>query len=68
MSDWTKKTLPCPKCASKNTCPIFWGYPADMEWFLKAVSKKEIAPGGCTITENNPKWECNECKCRWGTR
>jgi len=54
-----KKTPPCPKCKSKKTTWIFYGYPADMEKYLEAVAKKQIAPGGCTISENDPKRECN---------
>jgi len=58
----------CPSCKSKNTCIIFWGYPGDMEWYLDAVAKKEIVPGGCTISDNDPKWQCNDCRHRWGKR
>ena len=35
----------CPSCGCDKTCIIFWGYPADMEWYLDAVAKKEIVPG-----------------------
>jgi len=63
-----KKNPDCPSCGSKNTCIIFWGYPSDMEWYLDAVAKKEIAPGGCTISDNDPNWECSDCKHRWGKK
>ena len=63
-----KKNPACPSCNSKNTCPIFWGYPAYMEKYLEAISKKEIAAGGCTVTDNDPKWECSDCKHRWRKR
>jgi len=62
------KNPPCPSCGSKNTSPIFWGYPADMEWYLAAVAKKQISPGGCILTYNDPKWHCNNCSRRWGIR
>ncbi len=58
----------CPSCGSDKTCRIFWGYPADMELYLAAIAKKEIVPGGCTISDNDPKWECSDCKHRWGKR
>ncbi len=58
----------CPSCRSKNTALIFWGYPGDMEWYLSAVAKKEIVPGGCTLSNNDPKWECTDCHNRWGKR
>jgi len=63
-----KKNPTCQHCGSKNTCKIFWGYPGNMEWYLDAVAKKEIAPGGCTISDNDPKWRCNDCYHRWGKR
>lgn len=58
----------CPQCGSKNTCIIFWGFPADMEWYLESIAKKEIVSGGCTISKNDPKWHCNDCSHRWGKR
>jgi len=64
----TKQNLVCPSCESKNYCIIFWGYPADIEWYLEAVAKKEIAPGGCVLREKDPKWHCNNCQWRWGNR
>ena len=30
----------CPKCNSENTCPIFYGYPADIEAYLEAEAEK----------------------------
>ena len=37
---------------------------------LKKRLKKnnEIVPGGCIISNNDPKWECTDCHHRWGTR
>ncbi len=63
-----KKNPVCQSCKSKNTCLIFWGYPGDMEQYLENISKKEIAVGGCTVSDNDPKWECTDCKWRWGKR
>jgi len=63
-----KKNPLCPSCGRKNTCSIFWGYPGDMEWYLGAIAKKEISSGGCVLSKNDPKWECNDCSYRWGKR
>ena len=61
-----KKTTSCPKCKSKNILPIFYGYPADMEWYLKSVNEKKIVGGGCSPPDANPpKWECGKCGIRW---
>jgi len=58
----------CVECNGNNTALIFWGYPGDMDWYLNAVDEKKIVPGGCMIGNNDPKWECNDCHNRWGTR
>jgi len=55
----------CPKCNSSSIAEIFWGYPADMDSLKEALEKKEIVLGGCIVTENDPKWECNGCNHRW---
>lgn len=39
--------------------------PADMRSFEDTLERKEIVLGGCTMTGNDPKWECNECRARW---
>jgi len=63
-----KDKLPCPLCKSNNVSWIFWGYPADMDWYLKAIDDKEIVPGGCCISDNDSEWKCNECGNQWGKR
>ena len=58
----------CPQCKSKNIARIFWGYPADMDEYLKGIESGELATGGCCVSGNDPKWECNDCANRWGHR
>jgi predicted amino acid dehydrogenase len=58
----------CPQCNKNNVAVIFWGYPADMDEYLKAIEDKEIVPGGCLVSDNDPKWECTDCFNRWGAR
>ena len=62
------KNPACPSCKSNKTCLIFWGNPDDYEWYLEAIAKKEIVPGGNSVGDDNPKWECSDCKYRWGKR
>jgi len=64
----SEKNPPCPECKSKNVAWIFWGYPGDMDWYLKGIESKEIVSGGCIVTDHDPKWECNVCHHRWGER
>ena len=47
---------------------LFYGYPADMDWYLKAIDEKEIVGMGCIVTEHDPKWECTDCHWQWGVR
>ena len=56
----------CPSCGSSYTCEIVYGYPSDIEEYLKLVSKREICPGGCIHNENSPTWHCNDCQFHWG--
>ena len=60
------KPKQCPKCQNKNILSIFYGYPADMKWYLKAKKDGKIIGGGCSPEDPNPsKWECCECRIRW---
>ena len=59
--------LICPECKSKSIALIFWGYP-NMDSIQNELDRGEITLGGCMISDNDPKWECNECGWRWGER
>ena len=58
----------CPECKSNSVARLFYGYPADMDWYLKAIDEKEIVGMGCIVTDHDPKWECTDCRHQWGTR
>jgi hypothetical protein len=60
--------LNCPNCGKSWIAKIFWGYPADMESMEESFKRKEIVLGGCLVTDNDPKWECNDCGHQWGQR
>jgi len=62
MSHKTK----CPNCQSTNHAEILWGLVADIRAIEEELDKKEIVLGGCVVTGDDPKWECNECLTRWG--
>jgi len=55
----------CPKCQSTNRAEILWGLPWK-KMIKKELKRKEIVLGGCLVTHNDPKWQCNECRTRWG--
>ncbi len=56
----------CPLCKSTNTCEIVYGYPSDIEEYLKLVSEEKIHGGGCVHNEDSPTWHCNKCYQNWG--
>ncbi len=57
----------CPRCDSPKIAPIAYGYPGNMDAYLKAVDEGVIILGGCLIEEESPSWGCTECHHRWGT-
>ena len=57
----------CPKCQSANTCEISYGYPGDIEEYLKLVAEKKIYPGGYVTEDDSPVWYCNNCENKWGS-
>ena len=56
----------CPKCNSENTCEIVYGYPGDVEEYLKLVAEKKIHPGEGEQNQNSPVIHCNDCNNQWG--
>ena len=60
--------MKCPKCDSSSVAEILWGYYTDVNSLEDALEKKEIVLGGCCVTDNDPKWKCNDCHHKWGER
>lgn len=49
-----------------RTCPIVYGYPADIEAYLENIAKGNFFSGGCFIDKTSPKWHCHDCGQNWG--
>ena len=49
----------CPNCDSFNQLPILYGLPGPN-------IPNDVHIGGCIVTENDPKWHCKDCGCKWG--
>ena len=60
--------MKCPECSSSSIAKILWGYYEDVDSLDDALEKKEIVLGGCCVTDNDPKYECNDCGNQWGER
>lgn len=53
----------CPRCGSKNSIRIVYGYPSH-ELFNEAEAGK-VKLGGCCIFESSPEYFCKECEHEW---
>ena len=60
--------MKCPECSSSSVAKILWGYYEDVNSLDDALEKKEIVLGGCCVTDNDPKYKCNDCNHQWGER
>jgi len=55
----------CPKCGGVDIAMILYGLPSDELLQSKKVKEKRIILGGCVISGNDPKLECNDCGWRY---
>ena len=55
----------CPKCGGTDIAVILWGLPHFDENLKQEIKNKKTVLGGCCITGNDPKLECNDCKWRY---
>jgi hypothetical protein len=55
----------CPSCNGKNIAKILWGLPGDLDALEEDLDNNKIVLGGCCVSDNDPKWECNDCSHRW---
>jgi hypothetical protein len=52
-------------CGGTDIAMILWGLPSDELLQSKKVKEKKIVLGGCCVTNNDPKLECNDCGWRY---
>jgi len=63
-----EEELKCPDCRKSSVAEILWGEVLLNDEGWKNLKEKKIVLGGCLVTDNDPKWECNDCNHRWGER
>lgn len=56
----------CPFCGSEHIARIQWGRPIWNSELERKLRKKEVVLGGCMISADCKKWECNDCGKRFG--
>ena len=55
----------CPNCGAQNTALILYGLVDFDEPLKRNLAKGWMVLGGCEMFDNNPKFECNECRHTW---
>ena len=55
----------CPKCGGMDIARILYGLPLEELLQDKKVKQKKIVLGGCCVTGDDPKLECNDCGWRY---
>lgn len=56
----------CPECNSTNAAWIQWGRRSINDDFKRMLDEGRVTLGGCFISENDARWECNSCGKRFG--
>ena len=57
-----RKPQECPSCGSKKVATILWGYPEFSSKLEKNLKEGKIVLGGCDVSDNDPEWQCVDCK------
>jgi len=60
--EYSRKPWKCPACGSERVAVILYGMPAFSPHLEKDLNSGRIALGGCCVTDEDPKWQCVECK------
>ena len=55
----------CPSCGGTDIAVILYGLPSSELLNGEKIKQKKIVLGGCCITGNEPKLECNDCGWRY---
>ena len=58
--------LRCPECGSNNIAEILWGLPAFTDELKKCLDEGKVVLGGCCISDDDPRYQCNECMSTFG--
>ncbi len=51
----------CPSCGFKPMGVILYGMPIPTEQYYRDVESGKLIVGGCSLTDDDPKWECRNC-------
>ena len=55
----------CSKCGGTDIAIILWGLPDGSSELKTKIKNKRVVLGGCCVSRNDPKLECNDCGWRY---
>ncbi len=61
----SKKKIKCPYCNSTNVAKILYGLPVFSKNLAKELENGKTFLGGCVISEDSPRYRCNDCLKTW---
>lgn len=61
ITDAGRTKTQCSKCDSLKVARVIYGMPDFTERLEKLEEQGKIVFGGCSVTSNDPKYECTEC-------
>lgn len=61
-----KKTRKCPACGSESIAKIMYGMPMMTPELEEELRTGKLSLGGCCVSDDSPRWECNGCGEEWG--
>lgn len=60
---FSKKKKRCPKCGSRETVRIVYGFPAPE--LVEEAQRGKVELGGCCMTPDQPERRCKSCGYSW---
>jgi hypothetical protein len=56
----------CPKCGGERVAQIVWGLVDSSPELVAELQAGLSVLGGCVVSDDDPTWECLDCKHQWG--
>ncbi|MEZ6072258.1 MAG: hypothetical protein R3C10_18865 [Pirellulales bacterium] len=57
----------CPECGATAIAEIMYGLPDFNDDLNRQLDEGRVVLGGCVVSDDAPKWRCNECRLEFGT-
>lgn len=58
-------SLQCPNCKSNNVARVRFGMPDFNDKLQEELDNGTIVLGGCSVSDSDPNYCCNDCKHQW---